>query len=58
MKITADGTAYGSAIELNPVEHRKGAWVTVHLPDGTAHRVLRATRGLETPDCVPVSACS
>ena len=41
MKITANGTAYGSAIELNPVEHRKGAWVTVYHPDGTTPRVHR-----------------
>ena len=41
MKITANGTAYGSAIELNPVEHRKGAWVTVYLPDGSSHRLHR-----------------
>jgi hypothetical protein len=41
MKITANGTAYGSAIELNPIEHRKGAWVRVHLPDGTSYRLHR-----------------
>lgn len=41
MKITANGTAYGSAIELNPLEHRKGAWITVHLPDGTSYRLHR-----------------
>lgn len=39
MKITANATSYGSTIELNPVEHRKGAWVTVHLPDGTSYRL-------------------
>jgi hypothetical protein len=39
MKITANATSYGSAIELNPVEHRKGAWVKVHLPNGTSYRV-------------------
>lgn len=38
MKATANATSYGSAIELNPVEHRKGAWVTIHLPDGSSHR--------------------
>jgi hypothetical protein len=41
MKITANGTAYGSAIELNPIEHRKGAWITVHLPDGSNYQVHR-----------------
>lgn len=41
MKITANGTAYGSAIELNPVEHRKGAWVTVHLPNASSYRLHR-----------------
>ena len=41
MKATANATSYGSAIELNPVEHRKGAWVTVHLPDGSSYRIHR-----------------
>ena len=41
MKATANATSYGSAIELNPVEHRKSAWVTVHLPDGTSYRLPR-----------------
>jgi hypothetical protein len=39
MKCTANGTAYGSPIELNPIEHRKPAWVTVHQPDGGSYRV-------------------
>jgi hypothetical protein len=39
MKATANATSYGSAIELNPQEHRKGAWVTVHQPDGTSYQV-------------------
>jgi hypothetical protein len=38
MKATANSTAYGSPIELNPSEHRKGAWVRVHLPDGSGYR--------------------
>jgi hypothetical protein len=38
MKIIANAIAYGIGIELNPVEHRKGAWVTVHLPDETSYR--------------------
>jgi hypothetical protein len=41
MKATANGTAYGSPIELNPNEHRKGAWVTVHLPDGSSYQLHR-----------------
>jgi hypothetical protein len=41
MKATANATSYGSAIELNPIEHRKGAWVTVHLPDGTSYTIHR-----------------
>jgi predicted nucleic acid-binding Zn ribbon protein len=39
MKATANATSYGSAIEMNPVEHRKPVWVTVHQPDGTSYRV-------------------
>ena len=38
MKATANATSYGSAIELNPIEHRKPEWVTVHQPDGTSYR--------------------
>lgn len=38
MKATANATSYGSAIELNPTEHRKGAWVTIHLPEGSSRR--------------------
>jgi hypothetical protein len=41
MKATANATSYGSAIELNPVEHRKSVWVNVHLPDGASHRIPR-----------------
>jgi hypothetical protein len=37
MKSTANGTSYGSPIELNPIEHRKPQWVTVHLPDGNSY---------------------
>jgi hypothetical protein len=38
MKATANSTAYGSPIEMNPIEHRKGAWVNIHLPDGGSYR--------------------
>jgi hypothetical protein len=38
MKATANATSYGSAIEMNPIEHRKGTWVTIYHPDGTDHR--------------------
>jgi hypothetical protein len=41
MKITANATCYGSAIELNPQEHRKKVWVKVHLPDGSSYQVSR-----------------
>jgi hypothetical protein len=34
MKATANSSAYGSPIEMNPIEHRKGQWVTVHHPHG------------------------
>ena len=39
MKPTANSSAYGSPIEMNPIEHRKGQWVTVHQPDGASYRV-------------------
>ncbi len=44
MKITANASAYGSAIEMNPTEHRKPVWVTLHDPDSTRYRttVLRS----------------
>ena len=38
MKVTANGTCYGSAIEMNVIEHRKRVWVTVYLPDGGSYR--------------------
>lgn len=38
MKATANSTAYGSPVEMNPIEHRKGAWVRVHQPDGSSYR--------------------
>jgi hypothetical protein len=41
MKVIANATSYGSAIELNPVEHRKGAWINVHTSSGETYRVHR-----------------
>ena len=37
MKATANSTAYGSPIEMNPIEHGKRARVVVHLPDGGSY---------------------
>ena len=37
MKVTANGTGYGSAIEMNVIEHRKPVSATVYLPDGTSY---------------------
>ena len=37
MKATANSAAYGSPIELNPIEHRKKTRLLVHLPDGTSY---------------------
>ena len=39
MKATANSSAYGSPIEMNPIEHRKSQWITVHQPDGASYRV-------------------
>jgi DNA polymerase elongation subunit (family B) len=47
MKVTANGVCYGSPIEMNVIEHRKPAWVTVALPDGSSSyrtRVLRTEK--------------
>ncbi len=38
MKITANSVAYGTSIEMNPIEHRKPVWVTIHQPDGSSYR--------------------
>jgi hypothetical protein len=38
MKATANANAYGTPIELNPVEHRKPVWITVTNPDGASYR--------------------
>lgn len=38
MKVTANGTCYGSPIEMNVIEHRKRVSVTVHRPDGSQYK--------------------
>ena len=43
MKVTANGTCYGSPIEMNVIEHRKPVNVTVYRPNGSSYRT-RATR--------------
>lgn len=46
MKATANSSAYGSPIEMNPIEHRKPTKVTVHQPDGASYQasVVRTER--------------
>ncbi len=39
MKATTNASSYGSAIEMNPIEHRKPVWVHVHHPDNSSYRV-------------------
>lgn len=46
MKATANSSAYGSPIEMNPIEHRKRQKVLVHQPSGESYHasVVRTER--------------